>query len=65
MIALVVIGLAVIYLTAHLSSGATHHRYRKAGYGNGHRRPRLWWSLGRGFWISVPGPLGLRISRRL
>ena len=48
---LIIIGL--VYLAFHL--GHSHSRFRAA-----YRHP--WW---RRIWISVPGPFGVRISKRL
>ena len=52
----------VVYALLHLGSGLhRHRRYRRAGLS-----PRLYWSLGRGFYGSarIPGT-GFRVSHRL
>ena len=59
MAAIIVIAVAV-YALLHLGSGLhRHRRYRRAGLS-----PRLYWSLGRGFYGSIRVG-GFRIGHKL
>ena len=53
---------AIVYLAFH--AGHAHASYRH-GRARGHRGIHLYWSSARGPWISVPGPSGTRIGRKL
>jgi hypothetical protein len=60
-------GLFLIYAGFHLGAGHAHYRHQRRGCMTGHRRPRVWASLGRGpfVWVSVPLPGRFRLGRRL
>jgi hypothetical protein len=54
--------LLVFYAGFHTGHGHANYRH---GVTRPHRAPSIWWSLGRGPWISIPGPFGTRIGHRL
>lgn len=59
----VIIGiLAGLYLAFH--GGHAHANYRH-GRARGHRGVNLYWSSARGPYMTIPGPFGTRIGRRL
>jgi predicted metal-dependent hydrolase len=55
--------LVAFHLVAH--GGRRVHASYRHHYAAGHRGINLYWSSVRGLWISIPGPFGTRIGRRL
>lgn len=59
--AAIIIIAVIAYALLHLGAGVhRHRRHRRAGL-----NPRLYWSLGRGFYGSVRLPGGFRVGHRL
>ena len=51
----------LLYAAFHVGHGVSNYRHgRRHGRGIG-----LVWYLGRGPWVSIPGPFGTRIGHRL
>jgi hypothetical protein len=62
MTALIIIAIVAVLVGHHF--GHAHANYRH-GRAHGHRGVNLFWSSARGPYITVPGPFGTRIGRRL
>lgn len=58
----VLILIALVYLAFHV--GHSHANYRH-GRAHGRRGISLYWHVGRGPWVSIPGPFGTRIGHKL
>jgi hypothetical protein len=57
----IVIVIILVVVVVHLLGGVhTHRRHRRAGL-----NPKLYWSLGRGWYGSIRLPGGFRIGHRL
>jgi hypothetical protein len=58
---IIIVAAVSVYAGVHLGAGHAHHRHRRAAG----LRPSIWWSAGRGPWVSVRLPGGFRVGHRL
>ena len=59
----IIVAVVVALLAGH-HTGHSHANYRH-GRAHGKRGVDLFWSSSRGPYITIPGPLGTRIGRKL
>jgi hypothetical protein len=59
-------GLIIVAITAYVFIHAMHsHRNYRHGRRRGHRGIGFWWYVGRGPYVSIPGPFNWRFTHKI